>query len=251
MKKIILLSSIIFIPITKIFSQPTDIGYVAIGFGAAIPSGDFGSKDMNSPTSGLATSGAFFDISLAYKFGTNFGLAALVRGQSNGVENEILVKQFNQTYQPHGITGFVKANNWKSNCYMIGGYGSFPVSSRTNFEVRALGGFMSANSPEINYDLSSTNGGRGWMKQGSASSLEFAYLFGGGLRFFISERISFLGKVDYTQAKHEFKNVLITSNFAAASTHSFSQKIGTVNIGIGICLALSDNSETQRKSMSK
>ena len=51
-------------------------------FGPSIPLGDLASKDIDNESAGFATSGAIFDISVAYKLVKGpFGITAIRRGQ--------------------------------------------------------------------------------------------------------------------------------------------------------------------------
>ena len=57
-------------------------GYIGISLGPSIPLGDLASKDIDNESAGFATSGAIFDISVAYKLGKGpFGITAMLRGQ--------------------------------------------------------------------------------------------------------------------------------------------------------------------------
>lgn len=229
MKNLFILITISLFSATNCLSQ--DKGYIAISLGSSAPTGDFASKDPDNNSAGFATSGAIFDISFGYKFGKNFGIAALLRGQANGTDAQAIADEISK--QNPGISGTVESGTWGIGVYMVGGYGSFPISEKVSFESRIMFGFLSATSPDINVNLTGL-GGSAWVKQKSASSSAFAHLIGVGFKYDAGRRICLLANFDYLGAKPEFRNVETTTSLGTSEKNTYSQSFGTINFGIGI-----------------
>ncbi len=215
---------------TNGFSQ--DKGYVAISLGLSTPIGDFASKAPNNSSAGYATPGAVFDVSFGYKFGKYFGMAVLLRGQANGMDAQAIADELSMQ-MPVGVNGMVESGAWSIGGFMVGGYGSFPISKKVSFESRIMFGFLSATSPEVTIDLAGY-GATAWVKQESASSLAFAHLLGVGFKYDVGRRICLLANFDYLGAKPEFRKVETITSLGTIESNTYSQTFGTINYGIGI-----------------
>ena len=211
------------------FSQ--DKVYIAVSLGSSSPIGDFSSKDPNNNSAGFANSGAIFDISFAYKFNKNFGITALLRGQANITDAQAIADEL--VKQNPTLSSKVKSGMWSIGGYMLGGYGSFPISEKVSFDSRIMFGFLTATSPEFNVNLSGP-GGSAWIKQKSKSSSAFAHLIGVGFKWDAGKVISLLANFDYLGAKPEFRNVETISSLGQSEKNTFSQRFGTINVGVGI-----------------
>ena len=231
-KTIIIFSSLIFF---SIYSYSQSKGYVAISVGPSIPIGDFASKNMANPSAGLSNTGAIFDISFAYKLGTQFGISALLRGQANPTDAQLIA---NELAKEDPLTYWtVESKTWGVGGLLFGGYGSFPVSEKINFDARGLIGFVNASSPEIN--ITGTKQGKSiWAKQGIVSTNAFSYLIGAGFTFDIGSKICLMINMDYMGTKPEFNNIEIISSIGHKNTLSMKQNIETLNIGFGIGLKI-------------
>ena len=138
---------------TKSFSQNN--GYVSISMGPSLPIGNFASKNINNNSAGWATTGVVLDLNIAYKLGRNLGLSGLLRGQTNNFDNTAFGVEFvNQTRNNWSVN----SKPWRIGGFLFGGYGSFSVSKKTSFETKAMIGFLSVASPEINSNLSGSGG---------------------------------------------------------------------------------------------
>jgi hypothetical protein len=219
---------------TDSFSQ--DKGYVAISLGTNIPIGDFASSDANNKSAGYATTGGISDISFAYKFGENFGMSALIRGQANPTDAQSFADEIAKQFPGSNVT--VDSKTWGIGGLMFGGYGSFPISEKVSFDTRAMIGFLNATSPDITVTLTGS-GGSAWVKMNSTSSTAFSYLIGAGFKYDAGRKVCLFANIDYLGANPEFKNVETTDNTGATlSTNTFSQSFGTISFSIGIGLRL-------------
>jgi len=230
MKYPILLVTFCLFVATTAHSQ--DKGYIAIAIGPSIPIGDFASKDPNNDSAGLAATGAIFDISFVYLFGKNFGAAALIRGQANSPDTDVLAQELSAKL-PANVRYDIDTGTWTVGGGFIGGYGSFPISKKLSFESKIMIGSITASSPTI--DIYLTNGiDAEWVKQESITSSAFAYLFGVGFKFNAGRRFCLLANVDYMASKPEFKNVEIISSDGGIDLNTWRQPFTTINIGLGI-----------------
>lgn len=231
MKKILLL--IILSIFSYIYSYSQNKGSVGISLGPSIPIGGFASKDINNNSAGYAKTGALLDISLSYKLGKYFGVSALLRGQTDNFDNASFgIDLANQT----GSNWSVSSKPWSMGGLMLGGYGSFLVSQKVSFDIKALIGFLRVTSPEINTTLSGS-GGSGWLKQNSVVSTSFSYILSGGFKLDIGKKTYLLTNLDYLASNPEFRNVEVVSSLGGAPQIStFRQNIQTINFSLGIGL---------------
>jgi hypothetical protein len=211
-------------------------GYIGVSIGPSIPLGDLGSRDANNASAGYASTGAVFDISFAYKLGGgNFGVTALLRGQANPTDAQSLADDLASDVP--GVNWSVESDAWGIGGLMFGGFGSFQISEKASFDVRALIGFLNATSPEI--DITGTAvGGSLWVKQGSVNSTAFSYLLGAGFKFDLGSKLYLLTNIDYMGANPEFRNIETTTSLGTRERNTFSQSFGTINLSVGIALKI-------------
>ena len=110
-----------------VLGNSQDKGYIALSAGPSFPTGDFGSKDVNNESAGLANTGAIIDLTFAQKFGKTFGMTLMLRGQVNGVDtdpllNELIVEAPDVSWSP-------ESENWTIGGIFGGLYGSFPMDA--------------------------------------------------------------------------------------------------------------------------
>jgi hypothetical protein len=211
-------------------------GYLAVLAGPSTPINDLASKDPENKGAGFAKSGAIFDLSFSYRFGKNFGMATSIRGQSYLVDAQAMADELVKS-APSGSLVSVESKAWSIGGFLLGGYGSFPISGRFSFDTKLMLGFLSATSPELTIKISGPFGS-GTGTQKSASSATFAYMAGAGIRYDAGKSVCLLANLDYLGAKPEFTNVESTFSNAPPQKNTFSQQIGAINVGFGIGLRL-------------
>lgn len=235
MKKILFSLTVLF-SITTICLGQSDKGYIGISIGPSTPMGDLASKDANNLAAGWATSGAVFDISFNYKLGeSNFGIAALLRGQANATDAQELANEF--ASQIPGVLWTVDSEPWSMGGLLFGGYASFPVSNKFSFDTKAMFGFLSATSPEITI-TGSNQEAYIWVNQNSATVSSFAYSLGAGFKYELGRKMYILSNVDYLASNPEFLNVQTIASDGSMSSDTWSQKMGTLNMSFGIAYKL-------------
>jgi hypothetical protein len=207
-------------------------GYIGISSGPSFPIGDLSSKDSDNASAGWANTGGIFDISFAYKLGNgNFGITALLRGQVNPFDAQAYANEL--ANQLSGVVWSVDSKAWGIGGLMAGGFGSFPVSKKVNFDARAMIGFLTAVSPEITITAIGA-GGAAWARQNSATSTSFAYLIGAGFSFDLGNNLQLLSNLDYLGSKPEFRNVETISSDGSRFTDTWSQSMGAINLSVGV-----------------
>lgn len=235
MKKIIIVAIVAMSVITSSYAQEQK-GYIGISLGPSIPVGDLASKNFDNDEAGYANTGAVFDISFAYKLGDgNFGITALIRGQANPTDAQIIADEFSRQFPSANWT--VESDSWGIGGLMFGGFGSFPVSEKISFDPRAMIGFLNATAPAITVS-GSGSGGSGWIKVESASASSFAYLIGAGFKFDISDKLFLLTNLDYLNSNPEFINVETITSDGDRQLDTFNQTIGSINLSVGIALKI-------------
>lgn len=231
-----LLLFLITLTITNQINAQDKRGYIGISLGSSIPMGDLSSKDANNNAAGFANPGAVFDVTFAYKLGKgNFGITALLRGQANPSDAQSLADEI--ANQNPGILWTVETGNWGIGGLMVGGFGSFPISDKASFDTRAMIGFLSASSPQININAIGA-GGTAWIRQYAASATSFSYLFGAGFKFDIGRKLYLLTNLDYLGSNPEFTNVETVTSLGERSSGTYSQSLGTLNVNVGLAFKL-------------
>ncbi len=234
MKKIIVFITLLLVTMQS-YSQDTK-GYIGFSLGPSIPMGDLASKDINKNSAGFAETGAFVDLSFAYKLGgSNFGITALLRAQANSTNLQSMANALANEYP--GYTWTIESDGWALSGLMFGGFGSFPVSENVSFDTKAMIGFLNAGSPNLTITVSEP-GGTGWISSSRATTRSFAYLIGAGFKFSLGKKLYLLTNLDYIGSNPEFTDVETKTSDGNRSTDTWSQKMGTMNFGIGIALKI-------------
>ena len=218
-----------------LLAHSQDKGYIVLSLGSGFPTGDFGSNNINNEAAGFATTGTIVDLSLAQKFGNNFGMTLLARIQVNGVDTDPLLEELSAEYP--GIPWTAEEHNWATEAFMGGFYGSFPLGNgKFNFETRALIGLVRSVSPEFTFSAF-TNNHYYEATTLSATADAFGYLFGVGFKLGIGKHLGVLLNVDYLGANPEFEDVMSYTRIDAiynTSSNTFQQSFGSLNVGVGI-----------------
>ncbi len=223
----------LFLVIFSSFCQAQDkSGFVAYSVGPSIPIGDLASKNFNKAGAGFAKIGVMQDLTFSHLLGGGiFGITGLLRWQENAIDNLAYLDEFVKI-DPK-ISWSVGSKNWKMLNTMIGGFGKFRISENSSFIARAMFGFTIANSPEITILGSHKNGGE-WIDQRSSTATSLSYILGAGFKFDMKRNTFFLTNVDLLNANPEFRNVEIHADDGNISKYTFNQKIGIINLSIGL-----------------
>lgn len=206
--------------------KPVRRGYIGFSLGAAIPTGDFASTDINSDNSGFAQTGLTIQlVNFGYTFGGNFGIAGMWSGAAFALDVESLAKNA-------GLSGMtVESDLWSFGAFMGGLLVSLPSNSM-NVDFRFMIGSGSGTAPEMSIS-GFVNGSHVDIIQNSASAMSLAYDLGIGLRLNVSKLISLNLFMDYLGCKATF----VTDIYAGSlflETVEFVQPMNQLNITGGI-----------------
>jgi hypothetical protein len=214
------------------YCQAQDKGYIGLSVGPSFPMGDYGSSSINNEHAGLAETGLMIDLSFGYKLGKNFGIAALVRGQSNPIDEDAF-----DIFSLYGLSYTIQADAWSLGNYMVGGYLSVPVTEgKISFDSRVLVGVANATSPELTITISDGYSTE-WVRQNSESGTSFAFLLGAGFKFNVGPKICLLTNIDYSSTDAEM-DVTSTSSQGDVETGKIEQTMATFNISVGFGIRL-------------
>ncbi len=238
-KALALLTAFLFCIILNSYTQTTK-NMIALSGGAAIPVSDFASKSADNPSAGFANTGYLYDLTYVRFLNNGFGIAAMVRGQSNDMDVDAAIKTLDID-MTEGVTVSSESKPWSNYSILAGVYNSYPMgkADKAFFESRAMIGYMNVTSPEwstdfsivdeVNYTLN--------VKEYKATAGAFTYLFGIGFRYNVGKKVFLYTNVDYQGAKPSFNDVKVSMNDGYSTydtTMSVSQSISSLNVGIGI-----------------
>lgn len=154
----------------------------------------------------------------------------MIRSQANGVDAQAIA---NELVLP-GYRVTVETGTYSLGGLFLGGYGSFPISEKLDFDTRAMLGFASVSSPT--YDIRYSAIGVGdvlTFKQTSSTSGAFAYNIGAGLRWNVGRKICLLWMLDYMATNPEFE-FDFTNIDGTTTRRKYDQPISTFNSSISI-----------------
>jgi hypothetical protein len=271
MKGQIVLFSFCVMALQNAYSQnQNDKTVVSFSLGASLPVGNFSSTDPANKFSGYAKVGETINFSLVHKFYENVGLIAMLYGQRNGLNTNLLAQQFAQTAIYFGNTGngpnyypnwSIDKMTWYSESFLLGITDEFFIKSSTkiSFTAKALIGVANVQLPRLNAS-STTDTSFVTITQSGASAIGFSYLAGVGLKYKCSKNIYLMLGTDYFGTSQiDFKNVTQTitatngglvvpkiyslSNSrlppqAISYTGTNSQPVGSININLAVGIKL-------------
>lgn len=211
-------------------------GHFSFTLGPSFPIGDFANKNYDYVNSGMANTGAMFDICIAHKVGNGkFGITGMLRGQSNPIDVLSISRSFASDIPGYKWTA--ESDGWSASSYMLGAYGTFPISEKAFFEPRTMIGFMAVRCPSLS--ITGTNSGSEmWLRQSSIYSGSFAFLIGAGVKIDLGEKIYLISNLDYLGSNAQFIDVETVSSNGKRYFDSWSQSIRTINLSLGIALKI-------------
>lgn len=207
-------------------------GHIGVSFGPALPLGDFASRAMDNKNAGWAKTGMNIDLSFSHKLGSgNFGITGLIRRQTHTTDAVSIAEIYENNYPE----AYWKAefDNWLFGGVLLGGFGSFPITEKVNFDVRAMIGYFKFWQPS-NKITGSLPGVQVWIKQEEETSLSFSCLAGVGFKFDIGKSVLLLANLDCFYANPEFVNVKSSNSNGESGLFTNKQMILSLNPNIGI-----------------
>ena len=205
-------------------------GYIGISVGAAIPTGNFASTDIDDEYAGYAQTGFSLQlVNFGYRFGNRLGLAAMWSGAA-----------FKMDAAAFGKSSGLGSNNfetdyWSSGALMAGLLVSVP-STIMDVDFRIMAGPSYGQSPEVRYS-GIIEGQYINFVQESGASYTFGFDAGVGLRFNLFKFLNLNLLFDYAYAKHKFE-VNSYANGTLIDTPEFKQPMGYFTITGGLAFRI-------------
>ncbi len=257
MRKLILILSAAILFTSNLYSQNSGWSFNAEA-GAAIPTGKFGSKNINDPNASFAEIGPILNLGFDYKLKKHFGLSFLFSVQQNNTDTKAIDNKLQQAYPYYEFSS--TGNNWLTWKFMAGAHVTLPLDKKNkiNFTARAMIGILKTSaykfsqSQKINpNDTANLGSGTVTIESYEADwvSLKttFTYLLGIGLQYNLNKKISLKTNIDYSAATLSFPRfdyansggVLGTGTPPTQTTVAYpSQPLATINWSVGVGINL-------------
>lgn len=215
----------------SVFAQ--DKGYIGLSGGASFPIGDY--SFTNSTSSGSkALTGFIIDLTYAQKIGSNFGISALLRKQTNSLDVEAIDEEFRNHGVSYSYSMTLDSENWELGFGMVGGYGSFQMKEgKISFDLRAMIGIAYISLPSHTLTRFYPNGSSSWVKHTVESKSTTAILIGAGFKYNVASRVCLLFNLDYVGIWDDFEYKDIWSDGDSQISKIF-QDLSSVNAGLGV-----------------
>ena len=117
------------------------------GFGPSVPLSDYGNRDLNDPSSGLAKTGLNYQLCFNYLVKKNLGIGAKAYYFYNPQDAQVWLTNFLQNATPNQ---FFKVNThpWEFKGVSAGLYGTFEIENN-QADVKFLIGYANVKFPSI------------------------------------------------------------------------------------------------------
>lgn len=229
------ISAISFLMVRLSYAQTIpDKNTISFSIGSSFPTGNFSSTDPSNNLSGYAVPGKSANLSFNHKLNNQFGLIAMLYGQRNGINTDILSDQLDKSFffpqfitysggSPYFPTGsqevyfnwHIEKKYWYLESVMLGVMEefSFKNNHKLSFVAKVLVGAAYAQSPALN-GQSVTDTSYSVFYQKGASTFGFSYLLSGGMNYKLSGKLYLKLDVFYFgTSRLNFKK--ISQNFAS------------------------------------
>lgn len=212
----------------------SDLFIVNFCGGMALPISDFGNKNGDVATAGLAKLGYVIVPEVILKFTKHLGISASYHYQSNSISNTSL----NNTYSSNspGVIFVIKSKPWQNYGFFVGLLFDSPINNVKGLSMFSTFsfGYLTFNSPELlvtgRYGVSYAT-----VFQQAGEVQKFGYYQSLGFKQKISEDFGINFSVNYLAANPYFSNVGVSgTNVAKNTSIKFSQKIETINFKLGL-----------------
>ena len=234
---IILLSIflVILIP-SSVLSQEGEV-YVSINAGISIPLLDYAESDFDNESSGFANTGAGLKIDFGYGLNDYLSLSGMFIGGVNRFDyielRDWLTENFATTLP--NTQWVVESKSWGLGGLLVGVKAHLPlVTNQLFLEASAMGGFIYVYSP-ARYITGVTVGEEDIMITTEQYASPSWALDGGiGLRYKRTRTQYFILSADYLIGNPYYSGVETTSSIGLEAADSFSQRVSTINIMLGL-----------------
>ncbi len=195
-----------------------------IGFGIATPLGEFGSKDINKPTSGAAISGNCFSIQSKGFYKNNFGVFSCFNYQSNQFDYDVA-----RMLIPQGSNYYVQTDDWVLVGLMMGMAYEYRTNDNSFIHPKIGIGLIDAYSPQIQI----YSGYTPIVTSKSANSKTFSGVIGFDFGWDY-QRLRLQCMYDFIFAHPTFSQITYDQYNYPVGTNTFSQNMVTQNFSIAV-----------------
>ncbi len=231
--------------------------FVGFSVGAGLPMGNFGKHDSTGGTlpvpgrdttklKGFANTGFNFNLKAGYHFTKNVGGMIQIGGNMNSFNTSafqtLIFSNGDGTVNPS-----VTASSHYIGTYLIGPFFVIPVGDKIDIDAHVLVGLMTVSYSEIKPSGTDTTGVSFGaqatkfsddLKYNSATS--FAYCFGAGLKFKLTDMVGITLSADYLGATPVFTGYTLTSSQGGVSSPPMSDttikaamSTSLINVNVG------------------
>lgn len=240
-----LLFSISFVLLLVFNVQSQSESFLGLCLGAALPQGEFATKNYEDSLSGYANPGFLFTFDATVFPDEYLGIAATVSYGSNNPDKtqykEDLINDLTTRYPDFELEADSTAFDygvWRYLNFHVGpaltiGAGNF------NFDLRAMAGLSLAWAPDQSIQLQWENGDNFSRRVENKAVPTIGYTVGGGIRYTFKNSYVLRFITEFTNCKPnvEFREDLIKDIEEGAtevSTYTVGMPIKNIHIGIGI-----------------
>ena len=194
-------------------------GFIGGAIGFAIPASHF--SESGEEEAGYATSGFNLNLNFGYKFTDNFGVAILISGNGNPMDEDEVLKDA-------GIlnSGVLDSDPWLNYFFMVGPLLSIP-KEKVDFDFKGYLGGCSTISPEFTLSTLGQS-----ITQESSIGTSLSWGLGYAMRFRLSEVVGISVNLDYLHSNPEFETTIISGGLI--SDYEFKQKVDILSLTFGL-----------------
>lgn len=234
-KFLLTLVVMLFLP-ASLISQEGEV-YVSINAGVSIPLLDYAEADFDNESSGFARPGGTLKIDFGYGLNDYLSLAGMFVGGVNRFDYVELQDWLTENFASSlpDTRWVVESKSWGIGGLLAGVRGHLPlVTNRLFLEANAMGGFIYVYSPG-RYITGVEDGEEDLLiTTEQYASLSWALDAGLGLRYKRTRTQYFVLSADYLIGNPKYNGVETTSNIGLEVADSFSQRVSTLNITLGL-----------------
>lgn len=186
-------------------AQQITKSYAAISIGASVPYGDYAKTNTTIEQAGYAQTGANLDVEAAFFFDGFVGVGAKL-GIGMIPINQVAYGEFLASRNPdYERIEVLSATPYFNTYIALGLYFNIPITEKLQLTPKVMGGLATSFLPEVEAIVYFVNGEERQGYTNTAVALEFMPIFGGNLRYLVSEKFMLQLNVDRMSTVLEFE----------------------------------------------
>lgn len=210
-------------------------GYFSLNAGPSIPLLDFSKSDITNSSSGYAKIGYSVEANASFRITPILSLGVMSFLNKNSTNLQPIVDYLKSNYP--GYTWSGNSNDWNLYGFLGGVSWSYPVTPKVSAEVRALGGWLGAKSPE--FSVTSTSGtDYSYFKIEEKYVNTWSYLIGMNIKYNLTKGFSAFWNIEFLGSNPNFRNVhtslIVNGTSVTSNDASFNRKIDALIFGLGL-----------------